>query len=73
MLQMMSEGAARRIIILPYLSCINKRAREGCGRSREAGTMHSGRDGEGPVLLRKPKDLEEQKIVRKISSPTLLE
>jgi len=40
------------------LSCIGKRTREGCGRGREVEIIHNGRDVEGPVLLRKPKESE---------------
>jgi len=40
----------------PILSCIGKRIREGCDRSNEVLTIHGGRDGEGPILLRKPKE-----------------
>jgi len=34
---------------------IGKRSRESRNRGSEAGTAHSGRDGKGPVPLRKPK------------------
>jgi len=38
------------------LSCIGKRTKEGCNRGSEVETVHSGRDGEGPVPPRKPKE-----------------
>jgi len=38
------------------LSYIGKRTREDCDRGSEVGTVHNGRDGEGPVPLRKPKE-----------------
>jgi len=36
------------------LSCIDKRTKEGCDRGSEVGTVHSGKDGEGPAPLWKP-------------------
>jgi len=55
------EGVRRRCknyyLLLPsYLSCIGKRTREGCDHGGEGGTVHSGRDGEGTVTPRKPKE-----------------
>jgi len=41
------------------LSCIGKRTREGCDRGSEIVIVHIGRDEEGPVPPRKPKDLAE--------------
>jgi len=52
---MMSAGVARRIL-LPFFSCVGKRTREGCDRGSEVRTVHNGRNGEGPVPLRKPKE-----------------
>jgi len=49
-----SIGAARRII--PFLSCIGKRTREGCNRGSEVGTVQSGQDWKGSVPLRKLKE-----------------
>jgi len=53
-----AEGVRRRCkknfsFVLSY---IGKRTREGCDRGSEVGTVHSGRDGEGPVPPRKPKE-----------------
>jgi len=40
----------------PYvLFCIGKKTKEGCDRGSEVGTVHSGRDGEVSVPLRKLK------------------
>jgi len=52
-----AEGVRRRCKknSLSVLSCIGKRRREGCDRGSEVGTVHSGRDGEGPIPPRKPK------------------
>jgi len=36
------------------LSCIGKKTKEGCDRGSGVGTVHSRRDGKGPVPLRKP-------------------
>jgi len=33
-----------------------KKTREGCDRGSEIGSVHNGRDGEGPVPLQKPKE-----------------
>jgi len=41
------------------------RTREGCDRSSEVGTVYIGRDGEGPVSLRKPKE-SGRTVVRKL-------
>jgi len=49
-----SAGAARRILLPFYLAWV-KRTREGSDLGSEVGTVHSGRDEEGPVTLRKPK------------------
>jgi len=38
------------------LSCIGKKTKEGCDCISEVGTVHSGRDGEGPVSPRKPRE-----------------
>jgi len=46
----------------PALSCIGKRTREGCDRSSEVRSVHSGRGGEGPVPQRKPKKFEKNRI-----------
>jgi len=48
-----AAGAAR---ILLSLSCTSKRTKEGCDRGSEVGTVHRGRDEEGPVPLRKPNE-----------------
>jgi len=37
-----------------FLFCIGKRTKEGCDHGSEVGTVHSGRDGEGPVPLKNP-------------------
>jgi len=37
------------------LSYICEMTREGCHRGSEVGTVHSGRNGKGPIPLRKPK------------------
>jgi len=42
------------------LSCIGKRTREGCDHGSEVGTVHSVRDGEGPVSPRKPKESDKR-------------
>jgi len=42
------------------LFCIGKRSREDCNHGNEVGTVHSGRDGEGPVPLRKPKQYDRR-------------
>jgi len=44
------------------LSCIDKRTKEVCDRGSEAGTVHSGLDGEGPVPCRRPKESGKRKI-----------
>jgi len=53
-----AEGVRRRCKknIPSVLSCIGKRTRECCDRGSEVETVHSGRDWEGPVPLRKPKE-----------------
>jgi len=38
---------------LSVLSCIGKRTRKGCDRGSKVGTVHSRRDGKGPVSLTK--------------------
>jgi len=38
------------------LSCIDNRTKKGCNHGSEVGTDHNGRDGAGPVTLRKPKE-----------------
>jgi len=47
------------------LSCLDKRTRKGCDRGSEVGTVHSGRDGEGPVSLRKPKESSRRRSCEK--------
>jgi len=42
------------------LFCISKRKIEGCDRDSEVRTVHSGRDGEGPVPPRKPKEFSRR-------------
>jgi len=59
MLQLMTAGAARRI--LPFSTD------EGCDRDSEFGTVYSGRGGEGPVSLKKRKEFQQKIIVRDIS------
>jgi len=40
-----------------FLTCIDKRTKEeSCDRGKEVGIVHSGRDGEGAVPLKKPKE-----------------
>jgi len=53
-----TEGIRRRCKKHFYfvLNCKGKRTREGCNRGSEVGTVHSRRDGEGLVPLRKPKE-----------------
>jgi len=52
-----AEGVLGRCKNSPsVLSCIGKRTREGCDRDSEVGTVHSGRNGKGPVPSRKPKE-----------------
>jgi len=43
-------------------SAMDKRAKEGCGRGSEAGTVHSGQSLEGPVPLRKLKKSGKKEI-----------
>jgi len=51
-----AEGVRRRCMKnSSVLSCIVKCTREGCDRGSEVWTVHSGRDGEGPVPPRKLK------------------
>jgi len=64
-LQVKSAGASQEESSV--LSCIGKRAKEDCDRGSEVETVHSVRDGKGPVPLRNPKESEER-IVRKILS-----
>jgi len=45
-----------------------KRTKEGCDRGSKVGTVYSGRDGEGPVPLKKLKE-SGRRVMRKISSP----
>jgi len=53
----LAKGVRRRCKNFPsFLSYIGKRAREGCDRGSEVGTVHSGRDWERPVPPRKPKE-----------------
>jgi len=54
MLQMMSTGAARRILLSLHPALVRGK-KEGCDRGSEIGTVHNKQDGEGPVSLRKPK------------------
>jgi len=52
-----AEGAHRRCKKnSSVLSNVGKRTREGCDRGSEVGTVHSGRDREGSVPARKPKE-----------------
>jgi len=53
-----AEGVRRRCMknSSSVLSCMGKRTTEGCNRGSEIGTVHSGRDREGPVPPRKPKE-----------------
>jgi len=52
-----AEGVYRRRMKNSHsvLFCTGKK-REGGDRGSNDGTVHSGRDGEGPVFLRKPKE-----------------
>jgi len=51
-----AEGVRRRCMKhSSILSCIGKRTREDCVRGSEVRTVHSGRDGEFPVPLKKPR------------------
>jgi len=60
----MSAGDARRI--LSPLHCIGLRTKEGGDRgSEEVCTVHSGRDGKGPVPLKKPKESGKRKNCEK--------
>jgi len=52
----LAEGVRRLQEEFFRLSCIGKRTRECCDRGSEVGTANSGRDGEGPVPPRKPKE-----------------
>jgi len=63
----MSAGAARRI--LPFLSCMGKRIKEGSDRGSEVWIVHSGRAGKGPVLCGNRRNLADEEIVRKITFP----
>jgi len=45
----LSAGAERRILLPFYPSCIGKRAIYGCDHGSEVGTVHSERNGGGPV------------------------
>jgi len=47
------------------LSCIGKKTREVCDRGSEVGTVHSGRDGKEPVILRKPKESDIRRSCKK--------
>jgi len=49
----MTAGATRRNFLLFYPA---QRRKEGCDRGSEVGTVHSERDGEGPVSPRKPNE-----------------
>jgi len=51
---MMSTGAARRVL-LPF-NPDRQELNEGGDRGSEVATVHSGRDGERPVPLRKSKE-----------------
>jgi len=53
-----AEGIRRRCMknSPSVLSLIGKRTRYGCDRGSEVGTVHSGRDREGPVPPRIPKE-----------------
>jgi len=49
-------ASATRRILPTVSSCIDKRTKEDCDRGSKVGTVHGGRHGEGPVLLRKSKE-----------------
>jgi len=44
-------------------SCLGKRTKEGANRGSEFGTVQIGRDGKGPVPLRKPKEPQKKRKV----------
>jgi len=52
-----------------HLSCIGKKKKEGCDHDSEVETVHSRRDGEGPVPLRKSKESGRMGVAKKILSP----
>jgi len=56
---------------LSILFCIGKRTREGCDHGSEVETVNSG-SWEGPVPPRNRRNLAEEGVVRKISSPKSL-
>jgi len=60
-----ADDVRRRFKNSSVLSCIDKKAKESCERSSEIGIVHCGRDGEGPVPLRKPKESGRREICEK--------
>jgi len=48
-------------------SCIDKRTKESCVRGSEVGTVHSGRDGEGPAPLKK-QEIWQKRYLRELFS-----
>jgi len=62
-----TEGVRRRCKknSSSVLSCIGKRTREGYGRGSEVGTVYSGREGEGPVPPRKPKESGKRELLKR--------
>jgi len=50
----MFTGATRKNSSILFY--IGKRTKENCDHGSKVGTVYSGRDGEGPVALRKPKE-----------------
>jgi len=46
------------------LSCMEKRIKESCDRGNEVGSLHSRRDGERPVPIRKPKEFGKRKNLK---------
>jgi len=56
---------------LSVLSCIVRRTRESCDHGSKVRTVHSGRDGEEPIPLKKPKESGRRESCEKdfVSSP----
>jgi len=65
----MTAGAVKDFFFRFVLSCIDKRTKKGGDRGSEVGTVHKREDGEGPVPLRKPREIGKRESWVMISSP----